>query len=157
MYLIGDVSLQVLREDCPFAGRWVSELLHWSAVGAACCHLDSGKVLHRLSHLQSLSGEPTAKLPLAGGSRLNLPRFFNWLWPDISHNYKSESLNLANKQLRNRLSYMQSWHIQRISMTCRLLTSMWRLWFCTLWVPGITGPGPLVHYIHKPQSDPTSF
>ena len=34
----------------------------------------------------------------------------------ISHNYKSESLNLANKQLRNRLSYMQSWHIQRISM-----------------------------------------
>ena len=62
----------------------------------------------------------------------------------ISHNYKSESLNLANKQLCNRLSYMQSWHIQRISMTCRLLTSMWRLWFCTLWVPGITGPGPLV-------------
>ena len=38
----------------------------------------------------------------------------------ISHNYKSESLNLANKQLRNRLSYMQSWHIQRISMACRL-------------------------------------
>ena len=41
----------------------------------------------------------------------------------ISHNYKSESLNLASKQLRNRLSYMQTWHIQRISMTYRLLTT----------------------------------
>ena len=62
----------------------------------------------------------------------------------ISHNYKSESLNLANKQLRNRLSYMQSWHIQRISMACRLVTSIFDP---DIWVPGITGPDPLVYYI----------
>ena len=62
----------------------------------------------------------------------------------ISHNYKSESLNLANKQLRNRLSYMQSWHIQRISMACRLVTSIFDP---DIWVPGITGPDPLV--VHK--------
>jgi len=42
-------------------------------------------------------------------------------------------------------------------MTCLLLTSMWRLWFCTLWVPGITGPGPLVYLVSSIKENPLTY